>query len=331
MTTGGKAMRDTPIGKAARLYSLAAAMAVLANMISQSARAAELDWTLPPPSVAAPPAPVAVAPADADAASSFLAAWAAQAEQVRSSQPAWSSPLVTTTGMLEQRFRFDVSEQHAGNGANTAVLDGGRGVDLIVSDSNEIQIGTPPYDLRDTATGKGSFTGFGDWAFLRVKQRLASSPASGDNYFVTVWLQVQAPTGIAPLTSNAWTYLPTLAFGKGWGDFDIQATVAGVLPASHVTTLGDQIQTNVAFQYHLMKVLWPQLEVNWTYFADGQRGGLNQVFLTPGLVIGRFQLASGILFTTGFGYQIAVSPNYRPNPLTPAYNHALLFTTRFNF
>jgi hypothetical protein len=80
-----------------------------------------------------------------------------------------------------------------------------------------------------------------------------------------------------------------------------------------------------------MKVLWPQLEVNWTYFADGQRGGLNQVFLTPGLVIGRFQLASGILFTTGFGYQIAVSPNYRPNPLTPAYNHALLFTTRFNF
>jgi hypothetical protein len=39
--------------------------------------------------------------------------------------------------MLEQRFRFDLSEQHAGNGANTTVLDGGRGLDLIVSPGNE--------------------------------------------------------------------------------------------------------------------------------------------------------------------------------------------------
>ena len=82
--------------------------------------------------------------------------------------------------------------------------------------------------------------------FVRVKQQLAASPASGGNYFVTVWLQVQAPTGIAPLTSHTWTYLPTLAVGKGWGDFDIQATVAAVLPDSNVAVLGDQIQTNVA-------------------------------------------------------------------------------------
>jgi len=95
--------------------------------------------------------------------------------------------------------------------------------------------------------------------------------------------------------------------------------------------LGDQIQTNVAFQYHLMKVFWPELEVNWTYYVDGQRGGLNQVYLTPGLVIGRFRLADGILFMTGVGYQIAVAPNYRPSPLTPAYSNALVFTSRFNF
>ena len=88
---------------------------------------------------------------------------------------------------------------------------------------------------------------------------------------------------------------------------------------------------NVAFQYHLLKVLWPELEVNWTYFASGQRGGLNQVFLTPGLVIGRFKLAEGFAFTWGVGYQFVVSPEYRPNPLTPAYNHAWLLTTRFNF
>ena len=233
--------------------------------------------------------------------------------------------------MLEQRVRFDLSEQHAGNGANTTVSDGGRGLDLIISGTNEIQIAAPPYDIRSTPNGKGDLNGFGDWAFVRVKQRLASSPESGGNYFVTAWLQAQAPIGIPGLTNSVWTLLPTLAFGKGWGDFDIQATVGGVLPTANVAKLGDQIQTNVAFQYHLLKVLWPELEVNWTYFASGQRGGLNQVFLTPGLVIGRFKLAEGVAFTWGVGYQFAVSPEYRPNPLTPAYNHAWLLTARFNF
>ena len=236
--------------------------------------------------------------------------------------------MITSTGMLEQRIRFDASEQHAGNGANTTVVDGGKGLDLIVSNSNEIQIAVPPYDIRGTPTGKGSFSGLGDWAFLRVKQQLASSPASGGDYFVTAWLQIQAPTGIGALTNNAWTYLPTLAFGKGWGNFDIQATVGGVLPASNVGILGDQIQTNIAFQYHFMEVLWPEFEVNGTYWANGQRGGLNQVYLTPGLVIGRFPLPNGMLFTTGVAYQIAVSPNYRPSPLTPAYGNAWVFTSR---
>ena len=260
-----------------------------------------------------------------------IASWRALAAQVRASQPAWSSPLITTTGMLEQRFRFDASQQHAGNGADTTVLDGGRGLDLIVSNSNEIQIAAPPYDVRNTPTGKGALTGFGDWAFVRVKQQLAASPATGGDYFVTVWLQVQAPTGIAPLTNHAWTYIPTLAFGKGWGDFDIQATIAAVLPNSDVSVLGDQIQTNIAFQYHLLKIFWPEFEVNWTYWADGKRGGLNQVFLTPGLVIGRFKLSEDIAFTTGVGYQVAVSPHYQATPLTPAYNNGWVFTTRFNF
>ena len=112
-----------------------------------------------------------------------IASWRALAAQVRASQPAWSSPLITTTGMLEQRFRFDASQQHAGNGADTTVLDGGRGLDLIVSNSNEIQIAAPPYNVRNTPTGKGALTGFGDWAFVRVKQQLAASPASGGDYF----------------------------------------------------------------------------------------------------------------------------------------------------
>jgi hypothetical protein len=38
-----------------------------------------------------------------------------------------------------------------------------------------------------------------------------------------------------------------------WDDFDIQATVTAVLPDCNVAVLGDQIQTNIALQYHLLK------------------------------------------------------------------------------
>jgi hypothetical protein len=318
--------------RAVRLVMCGACIALTADGWRHQAKADGVDWSLAqPPVVTKEPPPSANATTTDSAVPNFIAAWQAIAAQARANQPAWSSPLVTTTGMLEQRFRFDVSQQHAGNGANTTVLDGGRGLDLIVSPSNEIQIAAPPYDFRSAAAGKPAFDGFGDWAFMRVKQQLAAAPADRGNYFVTAWLQVQAPIGIPQLTSDSWTYLPTLGFGKGWGDFDIQATVGGVLPSSNVKTLGDQIQTNVALQYHVLKVLWPEFEVNWTYYASGQRGGLNQVFLTPGLVIGRFKISDAVQFTTGVGYQIAVSPNFRPSPLTPAYANAWVFTSRFNF
>jgi hypothetical protein len=312
---------------ARRLVAAAALFLVTQN----AAWAQGLDLSVAPPSVPAPSPTTATAPAGDDELSGFLAAWAAQAARARATQPSWSSPLVTTTALLEQRLRFDVEQQHAGNGASTTVLDGGRGLDLIVSDTNEIQIAAPPYEIRSTPSGKGELSGFGDWTFLRVEQRLASAPAGAGNYVVTAWLQVQAPTGIEALSSHVWEYIPTLAFGKGWGAFDIQATVGAVLPDSHTDTLGNQIQTNVAFQYHVWDVFWPQIETNWTYYDRGQRSGLNQVFLTPGVVIGRFALGGDRFFTFGFGYQFAVSPSYRASPLTPAYQHAWLFTSRLNF
>jgi opacity protein-like surface antigen len=265
------------------------------------------------------------------AAADFLADWQALVARVRANQPSWATPLITTTGLLLHRYRFDLAEQHVGNGNQTTILDGGKGVDLIVSDRTEIQITMPPYDIRNTPTGQGVFSGFADWGFVRVKQQLASSPSSADDYLVSVMLQAQAPTGTPQLTSDAWTLLPTLAFGKGWGDFNIQASVTGVLPASNVSTLGDQIQTNVAFQYRVMKVLSPELEVSWTYWIGGQRDGLNQVYLTPNIIIGRLPLADNLSLTAGFGYQFAVAPSYRPNPLTPSYGNAWVFTTRINF
>ncbi|HEV2549080.1 MAG TPA: hypothetical protein VGU20_17190 [Stellaceae bacterium] len=260
-----------------------------------------------------------------------LAGLAERVRRAQATQPDWSSPLVTTTGMLEQRLRFDLAHQHAGNATDTTVIDGGRGLDLIVSETNEVQIAAIPYDIRTGPAGKGALAGFADWPFLRVKQRLASSPASDGNYVLTTWLQVQAPAGVAALSNNAWTFLPTLAFGKGCGSFDVQGTIGGVLPVAHTDKLGQQIVTNVALQYHALGVLWPQLEVNWTHFVGGQRHGLNQIFLTPGLVVGRFHIADVGRLTVGVGYQSAVAPPFRATPLTPAFDHAWLFSSRLNF
>ncbi|MBV9757772.1 MAG: hypothetical protein JO047_12000 [Alphaproteobacteria bacterium] len=293
------------------------------------------------PGPAAAPAPVQpLTPAPRVNVDGLLGYFEAVAAHARATQPHWATPLATNTGLLEERFRFDIDYQHSGNGTKTTLLDNGKGLDIIVADTEEVQLTLPPYDIRTgvgASTRKGKpilpITGFGDWSFFRFKQRLASSPEGEGDYVVSALLQVQAPTGIEALTSNAWTYLPTLAFGKGWGPFDIQTAITGVIPASHTNTLGHQIQTNVTFQYQLWKIFWPEVEMNWTYWADGARGGLSQVYVTPGLVVGRLRLSTEhfIGLTFGVGYQVAVAPTYRPKPLTPGYNHAVIFSSRLNF
>ncbi len=300
-----------------RSPALRFAAVTLAMAVNVSAHAAGLDST---------PSPGSGVQDHGIAA--YFARWADRAREVRLSQPEWSSPLVTTTALLEQRFRFDTAFQHAGNGADTAVLDGGKGLDLIVGRTEEVQVGSVPYDFR---SGNGRFTGFGDWPFMRFKQRLASSPASAGNYILSAWLQVQAPAGAMAVTNRAWTLLPTLGFGKGWGAFDIQGTVGAIIPTAYEGKIGTQVVSNTAFQYRLLGVLWAQVEVNWTYYPDGQRGGKHQVFLTPGLVVGRFPLAPHLNLTVGAGYQSAVTPNYRASPLTPVYNHAWIVTSRVSF
>jgi hypothetical protein len=322
--------------------------ALLLGSAQHSGCAAEaLDIRLPPlTQLDAPTTPVVSTPAPAQAPAggftatldAIIASLDAYAASARATQPNWTTPLVTTTGVLERRFRFDFSQQHSGNGTNTSDLDGTRSLEMIVNATTEIQVGPPPYYIRSGVAGTGrtdkgaipSLAGFNDWPFFRVKERLLSSPLSEGDYLLSALFQIQAPSGIPRLTNNSWEYIPTLAGGKGWGDFDIQAAISTPVPASHRDIIGYQIQSNVAFQYRVQKLV-PELEVNWTYYATGQRGGLNQVFLTPGVLFGRFKLSDTMYLTIGGGYQVAVSPDYRPKPLTPTYNHAWLFTTRVGF
>src|SRR5690349_20680696 len=102
-------------------YALAVCLAMLPGLTSHCAYGAQgLDLTLPPYSISGQPASNAttnpptnaVGSADADGISDFITAWRARANRVRATQPTWSSPLVTSSGVLEQRFRSDLIQQH---------------------------------------------------------------------------------------------------------------------------------------------------------------------------------------------------------------------------
>jgi hypothetical protein len=279
----------------------------------------------------APTAPSGAAAPQVGGLTDFIDSWYATIAHAKATQPEWSSPLVTTTSMLEQRYRFDIDVQHAGNGSDTTVLDGGKGLDLIVSDTEEIQVGNPPYDYYSAKKKKSDYVGFADWPLFRFKQRLASSPQDQGNYILSAWLQVQVPTGIEKTTNHAVVILPTIGFGKGFGPFDVQGSVGASIPTAYEGKLGTQVQANLAFQYHLLTYFWPQVEFNSTYYSNGTRNGLDQVFVTPGVVIGRLPITDHVKFTVGVGYQQAISPNYQAKPLIPAYDHAWIVTTRVGF
>jgi hypothetical protein len=62
------------------------------------------------------------------------------------------------------------------------------------------------------------------------------------------------------------------------------------------------------------------------------RGGKNQLFLSPGIVFGRFVLFDRLKAVFGISYQFAVPPEITKAPvLTPVYNHAWLLTLRMPF
>ena len=125
---------------------------------------------------------------------------------------------------------------------------------------------------------------------------------------------------------------PTLAGGKGWGDFDIQATAGVAIPTDSAVPLGTSLVTNVAFQYHIFNYFWPEVELNDTYWLSGERAGYNQLFITPGVIVGRFPIGGTAKLIFGIGYQVAVTPSpVLIDPVTPTYNHAWLLTSRMGF
>jgi hypothetical protein len=275
--------------------------------------------------------PAVTTPAPVPDMSGFLANWLRTVEQAQASQPHWMTPLVTVTPRLEQEVRYDQYWETRGNGSSLDVFDGGKGLELIPTGTNEVLINPPAYQEKGNTPHPAQ--GWLDDQFLVVKQRLLSANEQEGNYIVTAFLGVTAASGNAAFTNAAWIITPTIAAGKGWGDFDVQATMGVALPTRNQSTLGTSVATNIAFQYHAYQYFWPELEINDTYWMSGnERGGKNQVLLTPGIIFGRFEIYNRIRAIVGFGYQTALSPKYTvTTEMTPTYDHAWILTTRLTF
>ena len=259
----------------------------------------------------------------------YFLEWSPRVTRIQSEQPGWISPLVTVNPCLLQQFRYDQLWQSQQHGVTSDNFGGSKGIELIPWNNTEIILGIPAWLAHNGTIQPSSRTntppsdGWGDQTFL-IKYRLWSGNAENGNYIVTAFMGFSAPTGTNGNSSGHGIFTPTIAFGKGLGNFDFQSTVGVSLPNGGLERLGMPVAYNTAFQYRVMKYFWPQFEVNYTWWPNGQREGESQVFLTPGLVVGTIPLHDRIGLAVGAGYQVAVTSQ-------PAYNHAVILSVRVPF
>jgi len=201
----------------------------------------------------------------------------------------------------------------------------GLGLELIPWYKTELIIQAPPY--YNYSSDPSEKNGSGDIAFL-LKYRILSGNEQHGNYILTAFLGWSIPTGTysnGQVTgANSATITPTLAYGKGFGNFDAQGTFGVQIPTSNEPANGRNYVWNNTLQYRLVKKLSPEIEFNTTHYQDGEHAGKTLNYVTPGIVAGRFKLTKRVGMSIGGGFQIATSQFYRNN-------HNGIFTIRFPF
>jgi hypothetical protein len=251
---------------------------------------------------------------------SFLERYAERVAEQRETQPHWITPVFTVTPRLEQEIRFDIFWQEQPSGSTTVNYGGSKGVELIPAKNVEVIIGIPPYIVHNNPDERD---GWGDESFL-VKYRLLSRNEEHGNYILTAFLGATVPSGQYKNGAPHAVITPTLAFGKGWGNFDVVTTAGIQLPTEESQRLGQPVLWNLTGQYRLLRKIWPELEMNSTFYHNGPNAGKSQVFMTPGVVFGRFQLWHTVGATFGTGIQIAATEFH-------TYNHRWILTMRMPF
>lgn len=250
---------------------------------------------------------------------SYLGTWFERVSHTQAEQPHWITPMFTTTPRLEEEVRYDIGWQNTTKGDLTN-YGGSKGLEFIPSEHTEIIVSPPSYLAHQNPALPD---GFGDTAFL-LKYRFVTGNEQAGNYIVTAFLGGSIPTGSYSNGAENAVVTPTIALGKGWGAFDVQSTLGIAVPVGDIARLGTPIAYNTAFQYHLLRKLWPEVEVNGVLFHDGKNDGQQQVFLSPGLVIGKIHLWRRLGLTVGAGEQIAVTRFHTSN-------HNRVLSVRFPF
>lgn len=249
----------------------------------------------------------------------FLAHWFSMVSETQAEQPHWITPLNTTTPRLEQEFRYDIQWQTHNSGITTDSYGVSKGLEIIPAKNFEVILAVPAYVVNNP----DSKDGFGDWQFL-VKYRIAAGNEEHGNYILTAFYQMSFPTGQYQQGASKAIITPTIAFGKGYKDFDVQGTMGISLPTGNTTAIGRNLTWNNTFQYGIFKKIWPEAEVNFTHYYEGSHSGNTSVYLTPGFVLGRFHVWDRLGFTVGSGFEIAAT-SFHPT------NHIPIFSVRFPF
>lgn len=257
----------------------------------------------------------------------FFANWFSMVSATQAEQPHWITPVATTTPRLEQEFRYDVQWQTHNSDVTTDNYGVSKGLEIIPAKNFEVILAVPPYIVNNPDSPKD---GFGDWQFL-VKYRIAAGDDKHGNYILTAFYQMSFPTGQNQEGALSPIITPTIAYGKGFGNFDVQGTLGGSLPTGNAAVIGHNLLWNNAFQFRVIKKIWPEIEVNFNHYYGGDNAavptahpGKTLVYLTPGLVLGRFNLWHRLAFTAGGGFEIAAT-SFHPT------NHIPILSMRFPF
>jgi len=251
----------------------------------------------------------------------YFSNWFDRVDKTQAEQPHWVTPVATTTPRLEEEFRYDIFWQTNNAGITAENYGGAKGVELIPAEHLEVILTAPPaYIVHNNPAVKD---GFGDWGFL-LKYRFLSGNEENGNYILTGFFQCTVPTGQYKNGATDAICTPTIAYGKGYRRLDVQGTLGAGMPTGNLSKIGYTIPWNNAFQYHLDRKFWPEVEVNYTHYHDGPNNGKTQVFLTPAMNIGRLHLWKRVGLTVGGGFQIATT-HFHTN------NHNGIFTVRFPF
>jgi len=260
----------------------------------------------------------------ASAQNNFFAKWEARASATQSQQPTWTPPLVTTFVPLIQVYRGDVTRQIGSTHTTTWNYDGSKGLNLIPWANTEFDFDLPPLL---THSSQAATDGAGDASFLG-KYRILTGNAQHGNYAISAFVGATIPTGSYKNGSTDATVGPGMGFGKGFGPFSLQSTLSASLPTGDTTRLGRPVTWNTAGQLRLVRIFWPEAELNATYFHGGPYDGKTQAFITPGLLAAHklrpSTETSRLGLCVGAGEQVATSSFHN-------YNHELIFTGRLVF